>query len=58
VHRLVKAVRGRSSRLLREEFACLRSRLPTLWTNSSFAAIVGGASLEQVKWYVERQKNV
>ena len=42
VHRLVKAIKGRSSRVLREEFSWLRSRLPSLWTNSYFVATVGG----------------
>lgn len=45
MHRLVKAIKGRSSRLLREEFSHLKSRLPTLWTNSYFVATVGGAPL-------------
>lgn len=58
VHRLVKAIKGRSSRVLREEFPALKSRLPTLWTNSYFVATVGGAPLEVVKKYVENQKNV
>jgi putative transposase len=58
VHRLVKAAKGRSSRVLREEFPELKSRLPTLWTNSYFVATVGGAPLEAVKKYVENQKNV
>jgi putative transposase len=58
VHRLVKAIKGRSSRVLREEFPTLKSRLPTLWTNSYFVATVGGAPLEVVKKYVENQKNV
>ncbi|MGP3736768.1 IS200/IS605 family transposase [Streptomyces sp. GDS52] len=58
VHRLVKAVKGRPSRVLREEFPALKSRLPTLWTNSYFVATVGGAQLEVVKKYVENQKNV
>jgi putative transposase len=58
VHRLVKAIKGRSSRVLREEFPALKSRLPTLWTNSYFVATVGGASMEVVKKYVEDQKNV
>lgn len=57
VHRLVKAIKGRSSRVLREEFGHLRSRLPTLWTNSYFVATVGGAPLEQIRAYVENQKN-
>lgn len=58
IHRLVKAIKGRASRLLRQEFPSLRSRLPTLWTNSYFVTTVGGASLEVVKRYVENQRNV
>jgi putative transposase len=58
IHRLVKQIKGRSSHLLREEFPYLRSRLPTLWTNSYFVATVGGATLEIVKRYVENQQNV
>ena len=58
IHRLVKQIKGRSSRLLREEFPHLRSKLPTLWTNSYFVATVGGATLEVVKRYVENQRNV
>lgn len=58
IHRLVKQIKGRSSRLLRQEFPQLKSRLPTLWTNSYFVATVGGAPLEVVKQYVENQRNV
>ncbi len=57
VHRLVKAIKGRSSRLLREEFPWLRSRLPSLWTNSYFVATVGGAPLSVIRRYVEAQKD-
>ena len=57
IHRLVKQIKGRSSRVLRGEFPALKSRLPTLWTNSYFVATVGGATLEAVKRYVENQKN-
>jgi putative transposase len=57
IHKLVKAIKGRTSRLLREEFPALKSKLPTLWTNSYFVATVGGAPLEVVKRYVENQKN-
>ncbi|MCL4514349.1 MAG: IS200/IS605 family transposase [Firmicutes bacterium] len=45
IHRLVKQIKGRSSRLLRQEFPQLKSRLPTLWTSSYFVATVGGAPL-------------
>lgn len=58
IHRLVKQIKGRSSRLLRQEFPHLTSRMPTLWTNSYFVATTGGATLEVVKRYVENQRNV
>ena len=58
VHKVVKRVKGRSSRLLRAEFAWLKSRLPTLWTNSYFVATVGGAPLAVIKQYIEHQKLV
>lgn len=58
IHRLVKMIKGRSSRLLRQEFPWLRSRLPTLWTNSYFVATVGGAPLKIVKQYIQNQKHV
>lgn len=58
VHRLVKQVKGVSSHLLRSEFPHLKTRLPTLWTNSYFVATVGGAPLAILKQYVENQKHV
>jgi putative transposase len=56
IHRLIKHVKGCTSRVLREEFPSLRSRLPCLWTNSYFVATAGGAPLEVLKRYVEQQK--
>ena len=58
IHRFVKRVKGKSSRMLRQEFDGLRSRLPTLWTNSYFVATVGGAPLAIIQQYIENQKNV
>lgn len=57
IHKLVKLMKGRSSHHLRQEFPSLRSRIPTLWTNSYFVATVGGAPLHIVKQYIENQKN-
>src|SRR6266567_4380163 len=57
IHRLVKLLKGRSSRMLRQEFPKLKTRMPTLWTNSYFVATVGGAPLELVKRYIENQKH-
>jgi putative transposase len=56
IRRLTKQIKGRSSRLLRQEFQSLRSRLPTLWTNSYFVATVGGAPMEMIKQYVANQR--
>jgi putative transposase len=58
IHRFVKLAKGRSSRLLRDEFPRLRSRLPTLWTNSYFVSTVGGSPLSVIKQYIENQKRV
>ncbi len=58
IHRVVKAIKGRSSRLLRIEFPVLKRRLPTLWTNSYFVSTVGGAPLAVIKQYIENQMAV
>lgn len=58
IHRLVKLIKGRSSRLLRKEFPKVKSRLPTLWTNSYFVCTVGGAPLAVIMEYIENQKHV
>jgi putative transposase len=56
VHRAVRVMKGRTSRVLRVEFPRLRARLPTLWTNSYFVSTVGGAPLDIVKQYIANQK--
>lgn len=58
IAKLVRYMKGRSSRLLRQEFSWLKSRLPTLWTNSYFVGTVGGAPLIAIKQYIENQKHV
>jgi len=58
IHRLIKRIKGLTSHDLRKEFASLRTRLPSLWTNSYFCSTVGGAPLEVIKQYVQNQKNV
>ncbi|GGN99538.1 hypothetical protein GCM10010112_93450 [Actinoplanes lobatus] len=60
-HRLVhirQRIKGRSSRLIRQQFPQLESRMPTLLTTSYFVATTGAATLEAVKKYVENQRNV
>jgi len=56
VHKVIKAIKGKTSRILRKEFKELTTKLPTLWTNSYFISTVGGAPLAIVKQYIESQK--
>jgi putative transposase len=58
VAEIVNRFKGRTSRLLREEFPALRSRLPTLWSRSYFAASVGAVSEATIRRYIEAQKGV
>src|SRR5215470_9110120 len=58
VAEIVNRFKGRTSRLLRDEFKSLRSRLPTLWSRSYFAATVGAVSEATIRRYIEAQKSV
>ncbi len=49
LHRLVKYIKGVTLHELRKEFVSLRTRLPSIWTNSYFCSTVGGAPLEVIK---------
>jgi len=57
IYPIISKIKGYTSHTLREEFSELRSRLPTLWTNSRFVSTVGSVALEVVKKYIEDQKN-
>jgi putative transposase len=56
IHKLIKNLKGYSSHILRDEFKILKTKLPTLWTNSYFVSTVGGALLSVIKQYIENQK--
>ncbi|MEH7112412.1 IS200/IS605 family transposase [Neobacillus niacini] len=58
INKLIRMMKGRSSRYLRSEFPWLKSRIPSLWTNSYFVSTVGGTTLDIVKQYIENQKGV
>ena len=58
LHQFINALKGRSSRLLREEFPWLKSRIPSLWTRSCFCCTIGHISEETIRRYIEEQKNV
>ena len=47
--------KGYTSRVLREEFPHLRSRMPTLWSSSLFVASVGAVSADTVQRYIDTQ---
>lgn len=55
-HYIVQQLKGYSSRILRQEFKTLRSRLPTLWTRSYYVETIGHISEKTVKKYIEDQK--
>ncbi len=58
IHRLVRLIKGRSSRELRLEVPALKRKLPTLWTQSYLVSTVGTAPLAVIKQYIENQKHV
>ena len=54
IHKLVKAFKGRSSNILRQEFPELL-KLPSLWTNSYFVSTAGNISHKTIQKYIENQ---
>lgn len=56
VHTFIKNIKGKTSRILRNEHPHLKTKIPTLWTNSYFVSTVGSMSLETVRQYIEAQK--
>lgn len=56
VAEIVNRLKGITSRVLRDEFPELRSKLPTLWSRSYYAGTVGHVSEETVQKYIESQK--
>ncbi len=58
IPRIVGFIKGDTSKRLREAFGHLKSRLPCLWTRSTFISSGGSVSLKVVKAYIEEQKRV
>ena len=58
LHQFIKSLKGRSSRILREEFPWLKSRIPSLWTRSYFCCTIGHISEDTIRRYIEEQKHV
>jgi len=53
-HKIIRAFKGRSSRLLRQEFPELL-KLPSLWTRSYFVSTAGKVSSKTIQEYIEMQ---
>jgi putative transposase len=55
-HWIVQQLKGYTSRILRQEFELLRTRLPSLWTRSYYIESCGHISEAVVRKYIEDQK--
>ena len=53
---IIGQIKGYTSRMLRQEFPELKSRLPTLWTRSYFVSTHGHVSDKMIQKYIEEQK--
>ena len=56
IHLIVKNLKGKSSRILRQEFPSLNTKLPCLWTRSYYCETIGCINEETIKKYIENQK--
>jgi putative transposase len=56
VAEIANRLKGSTSRVLRDEFASLRSRLTTLWRRSYYAGSVGHGSATTIARYIAEQK--
>lgn len=56
VHKVVKDLKGISSRILRSEFPKVKTRIPSLWTRNYFCSTVGRISEDTVMRYIDSQK--
>ncbi|MCI0184537.1 hypothetical protein MM817_02834 [Acidibacillus sp. S0AB] len=56
IHKVIKQLMEYTSKVLRDEFKSIKSRLPSLWTNAYFVATVDTVQLDVIKKYIEEQK--
>ena len=55
---LVNQFKGYTSRVLRQRYPTLKSRLPALWSRSYYCGTVGAVSDATVRRYIDAQKGV
>ena len=56
-HFLIQQIKGISSRILRNEFKELKSKMPSMWTRSYFIESIGHISQDTIQKYIQEQKN-
>lgn len=56
INRAVRQVKGVTSHILRSEFPWIKSKVPTLWTNSYFVSTAESVPLSEVRQYIESQR--
>ena len=57
-NRIIGTIKGYTSRLMRQQFPELCSKLPTLWTRSYFVSTHGYISDDMIQKYIEEQKGM
>ena len=55
-HQVAQSIKGYTSRVLRQEFPYLRSRLPSLWNRSYYVGSAGHVSAQTIERYIAAQK--
>lgn len=56
IHRAVKLLKGYTAKILRREYPTLKTRVPSLWTNSYFVSTMSNIPQETINQYIENQK--
>lgn len=56
VHLIVKNLKAKSARVLREEYPYLKKRMNAMWTRSYYCETIGSISEETIRKYIANQK--
>lgn len=56
IHKAVKSLKGYTSKILRDEFPYLKTKMPTLWTNSYLVSTDEDLSSDVIRQYIDNQK--
>lgn len=56
ITKVIREIKGTSTRILHKEFPELKTRISSVWTRSAFIATAGDVPLSAVKQYIMSQK--